>query len=151
MSQRKAAEFSTAFFDGMYHWYYKQGGIGHVIAYLRAYDLSQFNPHEAPPKTAAFWSMVDIDRGPEFSELEDALDALGKPDPNDPEKIIGPDAVTIAELSEKAPSAEWLRDRKMSRVIPHRMKRSGCVRTRNTDSGGLIHDLCRIPWGNRSS
>jgi hypothetical protein len=90
MSQRKAAEFSTAFFDGMYHWYYEQGGIGHVIAYLRAYDLSQFNPHEAPPKTAAFWNMVDIDRGPEFSELEDALDALGKPDPNDPEKIIPP-------------------------------------------------------------
>jgi hypothetical protein len=23
--------------------------------------------------------------------------------------------------------------------------------TSDTDSGGLIHDLCRIPWGNRSS
>jgi hypothetical protein len=75
MSRRKPEEFTAAFFEEFYHWYFKEGGIGHVTAYLQAYDLSKFNPHAAPPKTTAFWDMVNIDRGPEHGEIEDALDA----------------------------------------------------------------------------
>jgi hypothetical protein len=54
--------------------------------------------------------MVNADAGQEDSDLEDALDALGKPDSNDPEKIIRPDAVTVAELAAKAPGAAVAHD-----------------------------------------
>jgi hypothetical protein len=132
-SRCKAADFSPEFFKGFFHWYEHEGGIGHVVAYLRAYDLSKFNPHAAPPKTAAFWNMVAVDLGPEHDDLEDALDALGKPDPDNKDAIIRPDAVTLAELSAKAPGADWLRDRKQHRALPHRLKRCGYVSVRNPD------------------
>jgi hypothetical protein len=70
------------------------------------------------------------------AELEDALDALGKPDPNDPKKIIRSDAVTVAELAAKAPGAEWLNDGKKSRVISRRLREAGYVRVHNPDAPG---------------
>jgi hypothetical protein len=137
MSARVASEFSKEFFTKFYHWYYEEGGIGHVIAYLDALDLSNFNPHAAPPKTDAFWAMANADCGQEDSELEDALDALGTPDPSDPEKIIRPDAVTIAQLAAKVPGADWLADAGKggkSRVISRRLRESGYVNIRNPDA-----------------
>jgi hypothetical protein len=131
MSARVASEFSKDFFTKFYHWYYEEGGIGHVIAYLDACDLSKFNPHAEPPKTPAFWAMVNADAGQEDDELEDALDALGVPDPNDTTKIIRPDAVTIAELSAKAPGAEWLANGGKSRAVSRRLREAGYVRVHN--------------------
>jgi hypothetical protein len=130
-SARVAPEFSAEFFTKFYHWYYEEGGIGHVIAYLRAYDLSKFNPHAAPLKTNAFWAMVDIELNAEDAELEDALDALGKTDPNDKTKIIRPDALTLEQLAAKAPGADWLRDSKKGRVVVRRLRDAGYVRIRN--------------------
>jgi hypothetical protein len=128
----KTGEFSPEFFTDFYHWYEKEGGIGHVIAYLKSYDLSEFNAYAAPPKTAGFWNIVAADRGPEHGELLDAIDALGKPE-----------ALTVTDLISKAPSAEWLLDRKQSRAIPHHLRRCGYERTPNPNnerSSGMWRD-----------
>ena len=66
----------------------KSGGFGHVAAYLAELDLSGFNPKAPPPKTPAFWAIVDANRAPEDAELADVLDELGNPD-----------AVTLAMLA----------------------------------------------------
>jgi hypothetical protein len=102
--------------------YYDGGGDRHVAAYLAARDISQFNPKAPPPKTPAFWDIVDANRAPEDSELADLLDELGNPA-----------TVTLAEIRTKATSSflEWLQDRKNRRAIPHRMESAGYVSVRN--------------------
>src|SRR5262249_53573724 len=110
-----------------------------------------------PPKTAAFWAIVDASRAPEDAELADVLDALGNPP-----------AVTLSQIVARAPVADdptivhrptpnanggnaqandgnatannsprpnsfghWLRDRRNRRIIPHRLERAGYVPVRN--------------------
>jgi len=113
--------FSDAYWHDLYSWY-ARGGIEHVAAYLTELGLSGFNCKAPPPTTAAFWEIVDASRTPEDSELADAIDLLGKPD-----------AVTVAMIAGKATSefADWLLDRKNSRLIPHRFEKCGYVRVRN--------------------
>ena len=41
---------------------------------------SGFDPKAPPPKTPAFWAIVDANRAPEDAELADVLDALNNPD-----------------------------------------------------------------------
>ena len=56
------------------------GGREIVAHYLATLDLSGFNPKAPPPKTEAFWEIVDASRAPEDAEMADALDELGWPD-----------------------------------------------------------------------
>jgi hypothetical protein len=102
--------------------FYANGGNHHVAAYLAELDLSDFDPKAPPPKTAAFWDIVDASRAPEDAELADVLDGLGNPE-----------ATTIATIITKASEdfADWLRDRRNRRVIPHRMERCGYTPVRN--------------------
>lgn len=117
-------DFTADYWDQLYAWY-ARGGYGHVAAYLAGLDLSAFNPKAPPPKTDAFWDIVDANRAPEDAELADALEALGNPD-----------ATTLSEIAEKAEEtrsqdfAEWLRDRRNSRKIPHRLEAEGYVAVR---------------------
>src|SRR5262249_50744148 len=60
--------------------YYDNGGDRHVAAYLKTLDLSDFRAKAPPPKTLAFWEIVNASRAPEDAELQDALDLLGNPD-----------------------------------------------------------------------
>ncbi len=108
-SDAARADFSTDYWNTLWRWYVA-GGFGHVAAYLAAFDLSGFDPKAPPPKTLAFWEIVEAGRAPEDAELEDILDGLGNPD-----------ATTILRIAEAAPDAElaaWIRDRKNRRVIP---------------------------------
>ncbi|MGH9380857.1 MAG: DUF5906 domain-containing protein [Thermoanaerobaculia bacterium] len=115
-------EFDAEYWDTLYGWY-ESGGRRHVAAYLREFDLSEFNPKAPPPATPAFLDIVDANRAPEDAELADALDALANPD-----------VTTLAEVASKAvPSfAEWLTDRRNNRQVPHRMESSGYVAVRNS-------------------
>ena len=112
------------------------GGDQHVAAYLHDFDLSDFDPKAPRLKTAAFWDVVDANRAPEDAELADVLDALGKPI-----------AVTLADLvSQATPSlADWLRDGKNARQVPHRTEAVGYVAVRNdaTKDGLWVVDQCR--------
>ena len=121
-------DFTPGYWQTLWHWY-AHGGIGHVAAYLAQADISSFNPKAPPPKTPAFWDIVDAGRSPEDAELADVLDDLGNPD-----------VITVNEIMNRAAGEVliWLQDRKNRRSIPHRLERCGYTPVRNdTAKDGL--------------
>jgi hypothetical protein len=129
-------DFPASYWNAMWRWY-GAGGIGHVAAYLATLDLAGFDPKSPPPKTAAFWAIVDAHRAPESSELADVLDSLGKDIPGSSERQW-PDAVTISDITNAASAAgasflTWITDRKNRRAIPHTMEACGSVPVRHPD------------------
>lgn len=121
-SEAVKESYSKTYWQELYHWYHQEGGIAHVTAYLGSLDLSDFDPKAPPPKTAAFWRVVDAGRAPEDAELADAIESLGNPA-----------AVTVTDLCICASGAfrEWLQDRRNARQVPHRMKGAGYIAARN--------------------
>lgn len=138
-------DFKDGYWNEIYTWY-AHGGSSNVAAYLAQVDLTGFDPKAPPPKTAAFYDIVDANSAPEDAELADALDALQRVS-----------AVTLLDIIIYAsPSfSEWLQDRRNRRQIPHRLEAAGYVPVRNTlakDGQWVIggrrqtiyakHDLC---------
>jgi hypothetical protein len=124
-SHRTKEEFAPQYWAALWSWY-QRGGLGHVAAYLAELDLAGFDAKAPPPKTAAFWDIVQANNAPEDAELADVLEGLGDPD-----------AVTLRQLIEKATgseAAEWLLDRRNRRSVPHRMERCGYTQVRNPNS-----------------
>jgi hypothetical protein len=70
--------FQGSYWDDLWA-YYADGGCQHVAAYLWNLDLSRFEAKAPPPKTPAFWAIVDANRPQEEAELADLLDSLGNP------------------------------------------------------------------------
>ena len=95
-------------------------------------------PKAPPPKTPAFWDIVNANNAPEDAELADVLDALGCPDAVTPKQLIA--AATGA-------TAEWLTAHKSRRSIPHRLERCGYSQVRNKDAkdGYWLIDGTRQP------
>jgi hypothetical protein len=114
-------DFTSDYWAKLWGWY-EDGGYGHVAAYLAKLDLSDFDPKAPPPKTAAFWDIVDANRAPEDAELADVLDQLGNP------------AVTTLAAVQGMATGDfclWIRDRRVRRQLPHRFERCGYVPVRN--------------------
>jgi hypothetical protein len=113
-------DFDPAYWIALWRWY--QEGCRHVASYLAELDLTSFDPKAPPPKTAAFWDIVDANRAPEEAELADILDRLGQPD-----------ATTISLITQQANDdfGIWIRDRRNRRSIPHRLEKCGYVPVRN--------------------
>jgi hypothetical protein len=121
-------DFDADYWNNLWRWY-REGGTGHVAAYLSELDLAAFDSKAPPPKTPAFWDIVDANRAPEDAELADILDKLG-----------GPDATTLVRITNEATGdfETWLRDRKNRRSIPHRLEKCGYVPVRSdTADDGL--------------
>jgi Family of unknown function (DUF5906) len=118
-SQRSTEEFSDGYWNKLWAWY-AEGGFGHVAAYLTQIDLSAFDAKAPPPKTPAFWDIVNAGQAPEDAELADVLDAMGQPDAVTPKQLL-------AEAMGDA--AEWLL--KNRRSIPHRLERCHYTPVRN--------------------
>jgi hypothetical protein len=114
-------DFAPTYWTNLYAWY-DSGGASNVAAYLATLDLSTFDAKAPPPKTEAFWSIVDANRTPEDAELADALDTLGKPDVT---TLRGIASVAADEFK------AWLGDRRNSRKVPHRLEECGYVPVRN--------------------
>jgi hypothetical protein len=114
-------DFSPDYWRTLYGWY-EAGGKENVAAYLAQLDLSGFDPKAPPPKTAAFWDVVDANRAPEDAEMADALDRLDNP-------VV----VTVDMVRERATDsmAEWMGDRRNRRQIPHRLESAGYIPVRN--------------------
>jgi hypothetical protein len=122
-SELAPSDFDAGYFGRFYTWY-ETGGYGHVAAYLHACELDSFNPKAPPPKTDAFWAMVDTGRAPEEGGLLDLLEKMGEPD-----------AVTVKALKGEAGVDSELSDlfyeRKLRTQIPHRMSDVGYIPVRN--------------------
>jgi hypothetical protein len=122
-SELSIEDFSGGYWTRLWG-FYEDGGDRHVAEYLRTLDLSGFNPKASPAKTPAFWEIVDANRAPEDAELSDVLDRLGNPA-----------AVTLDRIANEAGGelGLWLRDRKVRRMVPHRLEDCGYVPIRNDD------------------
>lgn len=133
-SNLKKENFTKEYWDKIWTWY-AAGGFGHVAAYLSSLDISDFDPKAAPPKTDAFWAIVNANRSPEDSDLADAIDNLGTEEIIDGEKaLVRPKVVTLAKImmaTKDAQAADWIKDHKNRRIIPHRLEESGYVPVRN--------------------
>jgi hypothetical protein len=126
-SDCELTDFDEDYWKKLWGWYYN-GGLQHVAAYLAELDISSFNPKAPPPKTAAFWDIVDANRPPEEAELADVF-----------EKLENPPAVTIAMIKATVPAGDngigdWIRDRRNRRAIPHRLHEAGYDPVRNPDA-----------------
>ena len=126
-SDKQKELFQDSYWTELWQWYLLDGGYGHVAAYLAQLDISTFNPKAPPPKTPAFWDIVDANRSPENAELADILDQLGNPY-----------AVTLAQVKAAVQGDEargdflyWLQERRNRRQLPHRFEQCGYVPVRN--------------------
>ena len=63
-SELSKDDFEPNYWTDLWRWY-EAGGYGHVAAYLAGLDLTGFDPKAPPPKTQAFWEIVDASRSPE--------------------------------------------------------------------------------------
>ncbi len=121
ISRRTTSRRTTG--HDLWRWY-DNGGDRHVAAYLAELDLSAFDPKAPPPKTAAFWDIVDANRAPEDAELADVLDRIGNPD-----------ATTLSARLQMPTRdrriPDWIKDRKNRRMIPYRLEKCGYVPVRN--------------------
>lgn len=115
--------FGNGYWTRLYRWY-AEGGVNHVAAYLAQHSFDGFDAKAPPPKTPAFWAIVDAGAAPEEAELADILDQLGKPV-----------AVTLSHIQRAAEGEfhDWLIDRRNRRAIPHRLEKCGYVPVRNPD------------------
>jgi Family of unknown function (DUF5906) len=114
-SELSKDDFNPAYWNRLWGWL-DSGGDRDVAAYLAQLDLSKFDPKAPPPKTAAFWDIVDANRAPEDGELADLIESIGEPD-----------AFTLATVKQHATGDlfEWVCDRKNRRTIPHRLEACG--------------------------
>jgi hypothetical protein len=136
-SDRKKEYFTDEYWKELWRWYEEDGGFGHVAAYLAELDISGFNPKAPPPKTPAFWDIVNVGEAPEDAELADVIDKLGNP-----EVLVVPELMANAAGT----TAEWLMDRKSWRSLPHRLERCGYVVVRNPDADD---GRWKVPKGKR--
>jgi DNA polymerase III delta prime subunit len=136
------ADFPDNYWDELWGWY-EAGGDRHVAAYLATLDLKDFNPKAPPKKTDVFWQIVETNRAPENSQLDDAIDELGEPDHATPGGIKRPDVITLDMIRQTVTGGflEWLTDGKNARQIPHRMGECGYVPVQN---GAAKDGLWRI-------
>ena len=120
-------DFTPDYWNRIYRWY-AQGGIWHVCAYLESLNLSDFDPKAPPPKSSAFYEIVDANRAPEDAELADLIEILQNPK-----------AITLSMLlqtcnqniSRTGTFGAWLEERRNRRQIPHRLETAGYVPVRN--------------------
>ena len=123
--QKEDPTFQDGYWSKLWRWYVA-GGLAHVAAYLQQHDIKAFDPKAPPPKTAAFWSIVDSNRPAEESELADAIDKLKDLGSNDAFTLI-----QIRNVTQDASLIAWLDDRKNRRTVPYRLEKCGYVPVRN--------------------
>jgi hypothetical protein len=121
-SEARKEDFPADYFPDMWKWF-DDGGAEHVIAYLHALDLSEFDPKLPPPKTEAWRTIVSAHHAPEAAELNDAI-----------EKLKNPETLIIEDLIGVAPALDWLYEPKSRRIVSHRLEDCGYVRVANPAS-----------------
>ncbi|XNO44982.1 primase-helicase family protein [Sinorhizobium meliloti] len=126
-SEAARTDFKEGYFEDLYRWFDKEGS-GHVAAYLRSVDLSDFNAKKPPPKTTAFWEIVTTELNPEVALLKETTEEMGKPPVVTIAMIIAKAGIQNADLE------TWLRDPKNRRQIPKNMDRAGYAKLANPNA-----------------
>jgi hypothetical protein len=123
-SECKPEDFAKEYWSDMWKWH-DDGGAGHVASYLAGLDISDFDPKAPPPKTPAFWSIVNANRTSEESELADVLDALGNVDAAG--NVTWRDAVTLEMIMERASFRlqQWMNEHRNRKAVNHRLEACG--------------------------
>jgi hypothetical protein len=114
-SEARGESFGAGYFDAFYSWYENDGGFEHVAAFLATLDLSGFDAKAPPPKTDAFWAMVNAEQSEQEQDLADLVEALGSPD-----------AFTLEDLRAKAADVNpalhtFLTDRNKGRALARKL------------------------------
>ena len=130
-SELTKEDFDAAYWTKIWNWY-RQGGLARVAGYLNEFDLEDFDAKAPPPKTSAFWAIVDAGIASEDAEFADAIDALARERQKEDGINQPPDAVTLDDIISVAGEGfrEWLRERKNRRTILYRMEACGYVPVR---------------------
>jgi hypothetical protein len=125
------------FFDS-YHDWGESGGFQNVAAYLLNLDVSGFKPKAPPPKTAAWYQMVDHSVHPETMGFQDLIERLSDENGNPP-------AVVSLEMLREEASKVWdeanalFEDPKHRTRLSYRLDDVGYMKAINPDaakSGG---------------
>ena len=97
---------------------------------LRALDLARFSPKAPPPRTQAFWEMVNAMRSEKESEMDDVIENLGTP-----KALVIADLIASADLlgSRYDAFVAFLKDRTKSRLVTIRLEGCGYRRLTNPD------------------
>lgn len=120
-------DFTEGYWRSLWDWLDAGGGEA-VVGYLQGVDLSGFNPKAPPPKTEAFYAIVQANANP------DDLTLAGLMLREDGSKLP---AVTLNMVVQAAVEAEEtdlafaLSDTKNRRRVPHMMEKAGYVPVRN--------------------
>jgi hypothetical protein len=126
-SELRKEDFPPEYWVDLYHWYEREGGHGHVAAYLAERDVTGFDPKAPPPQTTGWHHMVAAGRAPEDAALSDLIDVMtgdGTP----------PRAITITDLLAVCVDEnfrKWLTDVRSRKQLSHRLEAIGYVAVRN--------------------
>jgi hypothetical protein len=117
MTERQIRQDKGAdYYAKLYRWL-NGSGEEHVVAYLQALDLSQWDAKAPPPKTRWWVSLVGVStHDTNDEELEDAITAMGEPAVFDKKQLMA-----AAEPGLQA----WIDDRKNARAFPARLYQRG--------------------------
>lgn len=129
-SEAHKEDFDEQYWRDMWEWL-EAGGAQAVVGYLRGIDLGGFNPKAPPPKTEAFFAIVQANANPDDVALADlTLDESGNKRP----------VVTLDMLASAAMAAgdttlyNALTEPKNRRRAPYMLERAGYVPVRNPDA-----------------
>jgi hypothetical protein len=113
----------------LWRWFAWENGYRHVTAYLRGLDISSFDAKGPPPKTEAFWSMVESSRGLEVDEIADCVHEMGGP------AVVTADQVAAyGSAHGKEALKNWLSKPENRRHLPRRLEECGYEYYRNPDT-----------------
>jgi hypothetical protein len=130
-SNATPGDFAEGYWNKIWDWY-NAGGDRDVAAFLAGYTITDFDPKAPPPKTLAFWDIVEANSAPEDTELADVLDRL-----NYPHVVLLRHVINAADPE----FGRWLRERKNRRSIPYRFEKAGYVLVRRP---GVDDGLWRV-------
>lgn len=125
--------FTEDYWRDLWAWF-NEGGDAAVLDYLRGFDLGGFNPKAPPPKTEAFYAIVQANANPDdltLAGVTTAEDGARLP------VVTLDDLIRLTTMSQRNDLCELhevLTDRKNRRRIPHMMERAGYEALRNPDA-----------------
>lgn len=126
-SEARKEDFDEQHWRDLWTWL-NHGGAEAVVGYLQRVDLAGFNPKAPPPKTEAFFAIVQANANPDdiaLATLTTNEDGIRLP-------VVALDMLAAAAMT--AGDNELFNafsDRKNRRRVPHMMERAGYVPVRN--------------------